>query len=349
MTRTTSTNPAAIPLPYQIASWILMGAGLLTILELHLLAALLAGLLVFQLVHLLASALHVSFITSRNMKLFVVAMLAIVIISLLMLAGFGIAVFLRKGPDNLATLLNQLAATVDDLRHLLPAALSENLPSDTENFKTLIAKWFREHASEVRTLGTDTLRAFAHILIGLIIGGLVALHEVVPVANPEPFQAALTRRVELLADAFRRILFAQVPISAINTTLTAVYLLLVLPYFGIHLPFAKTLIAITFIAGLLPVVGNLISNTVIFLVSLSLSFTVAIGSLAFLIVIHKLEYFLNARIVGARINARAWELLIAMLVFEAAFGVAGLLAAPIVYAYVKQELTERGMIRGKPQ
>jgi hypothetical protein len=30
-------------------------------------------------------------------------------------------------------------------------------------------------------------------------------------------------------------------------------------------------------------------------------------------VIHKLEYFLNARIVGIQINARAWELLIAML------------------------------------
>ena len=34
--------------------------------------------------------------------------------------------------------------------------------------------------------------------------------------------------------------------------------------------------------------------------------------------IHKLEYFLNARIVGTQIRARAWELLIAMLAMEAA-------------------------------
>jgi hypothetical protein len=34
---------------------------------------------------------------------------------------------------------------------------------------------------------------------------------------------------------------------------------------------------------------------------------VAIASLIFLIATHKLAYFLNARIVGAHIRARAWE------------------------------------------
>ena len=101
---------------------------------------------------------------------------------------------------------------------------------------------------------------------------------------------------------------------------------------------AKTLVIITFIAGLLPVVGNLISNTVIVVVSLSISIYVAMSALSFLVVIHKLEYFLNARIVGSRIHARAWELLGAMLVMEAAFGLAGLVAAPIYYAYIKSEL-----------
>ena len=46
--------------------------------------------------------------------------------------------------------------------------------------------------------------------------------------------------------------------------------------------------------------GNLISNTVIVMVSLSVSLYVAIGSLVFLIAIHKLEYFINARIIGGR-------------------------------------------------
>ena len=96
---------------------------------------------------------------------------------------------------------------------------------------------------------------------------------------------------------------------------------------------------VTFIVGLLPVIGNLISNTIIVAMALSV---IRSGrrsrSLVFLIVIHKLEYFLNARIIGGQIEARAWELLIAMLVMEAAFGLPGVIAAPIFYAYIKREL-----------
>jgi predicted PurR-regulated permease PerM len=135
-----------------------------------------------------------------------------------------------------------------------------------------------------------------------------------------------------------------VRISALNTLLTTLYLAVLLPLLGVHLPLVKTLIVLTFLVGLLPVVGNLISNTVIVVVSLSYSAGAAFGSLIFLIVIHKLEYFLNARIVGSQINARAWELLLAMLVMESAFGMAGLIIAPIYYAYVKDELTSRGLI-----
>ena len=80
------------------------------------------------------------------------------------------------------------------------------------------------------------------------------------------------------------------------------------------------MIALTFVVGLLPIIGNLISNSVIVIISLSYSLPIAGASLLFLIVVHKLEYFINARIVGSRINAAAWELLVAMLVIEAAFG-----------------------------
>ena len=59
--------------------------------------------------------------------------------------------------------------------------------------------------------------------------------------------------------------------------------------------------------------------------------------------IHKLEYFLNARIIGSHIQAKAWELLLSMLILESAFGIPGLVAAPIYYAYLKAELSEKGL------
>jgi predicted PurR-regulated permease PerM len=69
-----------------------------------------------------------------------------------------------------------------------------------------------------------------------------------------------------------------------------------------------------------------------------------LAGLAFMIVVHKLEYFLNARIIGSHINARAWELLMAMLFAEAVFGLPGVIAAPVYYAYVKEELRARELI-----
>ena len=332
---------------HQIASWVLTGIALLAVLQLHLLPALLAGLLVFQLVHSLSGALRIPYLTNRNAKILFVALLAVIVVALLVLAGIGIVIFLRRGPDNLAHLFTQLAAIIEDLRRLLPAGIVEHLPSENRDARVLISGWFREHAVELRTFGTDTLRVFVHILIGLILGGMIALYEITPHVRQSPFLSALQARAALLAGAFRRILFAQLPISTINTSLTALYLLIVLPAFDVHLPFAKTLIAVTFIAGLLPVVGNLISNTAIFLVSLSLSFNVAMAALGYLVVIHKLEYFLNARIVGVRIDAHAWELLLAMLVMESAYGIAGLIAAPVFYAYLKSELAAQGLL-GKP-
>jgi predicted PurR-regulated permease PerM len=109
-------------------------------------------------------------------------------------------------------------------------------------------------------------------------------------------------------------------------------------------PLAGTLVALTFVCGLLPVVGNLVSNTFVVLLSLGVSPWVAVASVVFLLVVHKLEYFLNAKIVGARIGAAIWETLIAMIVLDAVFGVSGLILAPVVYAWLKGELVERGLV-----
>ena len=337
------THPVK-PSAYDVAAWMLMALALLGVILLQLVAVLIAGLLAFQLVHMLAKLSHVTRLNHRGSKILSVALLAVLVVTSVTLIGVGIGVFLRMGPDNLSGMLTQIASILDNLRDRLPASLAASVPDETENIRRHMVAWFHEHAGELRTVGAHTVRGVVHALIGLILGAMIALHEVAPQARPSPFLRALTLRVTRLVEAFRRVILAQVPISAINTTLTAIYLAAVLPCCGIELPFKKTLIAVTFLVGLLPVVGNLVSNTAIFLVSLRFSFTVAAVSLGYLIVIHKLEYFLNARIVGTRINARAWELLIAMLAFEAAFGLAGLIMAPLVYAYVKHELAEQGVI-----
>jgi predicted PurR-regulated permease PerM len=262
----------------------------------------------------------------------------------LILVFWGIIAFLRSDAGSLPNLLQKMAEIIEGSRGRLPEWLLESIPGDPDALKSAIAGWLAEHARELRTIGGEVGHAAVHVLIGMVIGAMVSLHEVLPDAAKRPLARELGERTRRLGDSFRRIVFAQVRISALNSVLTAIYLVGLLPLFGVHLPYAKTLIAVTFIAGLLPVIGNLISNSVIVIVSLAVSLEVAMGSLAFLVIVHKLEYFLNARIVGGQIRAAAWELLLAMLVMEAAFGIPGVVAAPIYYAYLKDELAARELI-----
>lgn len=159
-----------------------------------------------------------------------------------------------------------------------------------------------------------------------------------------PLKEALTERIKIFAEVFRKVISAQVKISAINTILTSIYLLIALPLCGIHLPYAKTLVLITFLVGLIPVLGNLISNVLIFLISLTVGFKVAIASIVFLIIIHKMEYYINAKIVGEKIKISIWELLLAMLVMETLFGLMGVALAPVIYGYIKEELKLKKLI-----
>ena len=343
----TKITKVAAPTVYEIAAWFLTAFALFFVLKFSLLPAVLAGLLVYELVHIITPMLArrlPSNKPSHISKLWAVAILVVIIVSLLAFAGAGLMAFFRSDSGSLTVLLAKMAQIIEDSRKILPAWLFEHLPADAIAFKEQASEWLRSHADELQVVGKEAGRATAHILIGMIIGGILAVRDAVAMDNFKPFARALACRGELFSDAFRRVVFAQLRISAINTVFTATYLALVLPLMGVHLPLIKTMIAITFVVGLIPVVGNLISNTMIVIVSLSQSLLVAVGSLLYLIVIHKLEYFLNARIVGSQIRANAWELLIAMLCMEAAFGIAGIVAAPIYYAYIKSELRGRDLV-----
>jgi predicted PurR-regulated permease PerM len=233
---------------------------------------------------------------------------------------------------------------VEKARQQLPVAWTGWLPDSVDELRVMALELTRKHAMSLQVVGKETVRVLVRIIIGLVLGALVALNRERPPHQVGPLASALGERCQHLAEAFHNIVFAQIKISLINTIATGIFLLGVLPLMGVHVPLSKTLVVLTFVVGLLPVIGNLISNTAVTIAALSVSVWVAVASLGFLIVIHKLEYFLNARIIGTQIRARSWELLVAMLAMEAAFGLSGVIAAPIYYAYLKSELETEGMI-----
>lgn len=336
------TSPPKLAPPL-IASYVLMAFGLWLVLSHSLLAALYSGLLVYALVHMLAPLLARK-ISSARARVLAVAVLSVLVVALLTATIWAGIAFFRSDAGSIEVLLRKMADIIEASRDQMPVWVMEHLPGDPDALRTMIISWLRMHSVEAKVLGQEAGRTAAHLLVGMIIGAMVALHDSTETHSFRPLAAALGDRVAGLAHSFRQIVFAQVRISAINTVLSGIYILVLLPLAGIHLPLAKTLVVITFLAGLLPVIGNLISNTVLVIVALSHSLNIAIASLLFMVVIHKLEYFLNAKIIGSHINARAWELLTTMLVMESIFGLSGVVAAPVLYAYVKHELMLRELV-----
>ena len=60
-------------------------------------------------------------------------------------------------------------------------------------------------------------------------------------------------------------------------------------------------------------------------------------ALIFLVVIHKLEYFLNSKIIGDRIKNPMWLTLIGLVLGEKLMGIPGMILAPVVLHYIKVE------------
>jgi predicted PurR-regulated permease PerM len=139
------------------------------------------------------------------------------------------------------------------------------------------------------------------------------------------------KRFRSFYESFARVMGAQLIISMINTGFTAVYVLIV------GLPYAALVIVLTFFCGMLPIIGNLVSNSVIVALSIMISPKMAIASLIFLIVLHKTEYFLNSKIIGERINNPVWLTLLGLLLGERLMGIPGMVLAPVVLDFIKNE------------
>jgi len=144
----------------------------------------------------------------------------------------------------------------------------------------------------------------------------------------------IEHRFHTFYQSFTTVMGAQVVIAAINTVLTVIGL------FAIGVPYVPVLAGLTFLWGLVPIVGNLVSGTIIVGMALSVSPTKALVALGFLLFIHKLEYFLNTRIVGQRIRTPFWLTMVGLVLGERLMGVPGMILAPVILNYIKLEASK---------
>lgn len=332
----------------EAAAFVFAAAAFLFVFRFHLVGALVAGLLLHTILHRSARLLAGPRLSHGAARWIAAGAVALAGAGVTTLAAFLLAGFARGHMGDLPGLFEKMADVLDDARRQLaalgiPVGALESWQT-AEQVKAGLAGWLREHSAELRHAGGEAGRTAVHVLMGVLAALLFFFRHPRAGAEAPPLAAALGGRVRRFAEAFERVVLAQLEISAVNTVLTAVYLFGLVPLLAERLPFSTTLVLVTFLAGLLPVVGNLVSNTAIVVLSFGVAPWLALVSLGFLVAIHKLEYLVNARIVGNRIGAEAWEIFLSIVVFEVAFGIPGVVLAPIAYAWVKGELREKGLV-----
>ena len=237
----------------------------------------------------------------------------------------------------------------------LPAIADESIPAvvnfaeqhdielpftDYASAKTLAV---HEVKDRLANLGRYAREATLHVAM-LIIGVVVAISLFLNVrwgteSDPDVMKGSLystvvrelALRFETFYASFARVIGAQIIISVINTGLTAVFLM----WNGF--PYATVIIMLTLLCGLLPIIGNIFSNTLVVGVAFTISPRMALIALIFLMLIHKLEYFLNGKIIGDRIKSPLWLTLIGLILGEKLMGIPGMIFAPVVLHYIKVE------------
>jgi predicted PurR-regulated permease PerM len=126
----------------QIATYVMTAAALFAILVLHLLPALLAGLLVYTLVNALAPPLQRHLPGARAHGL-IVALLSIVVVGLLTLAIIGTVSFLRSEFGNPGQVFEAMMPLIDRARAQLPQIVVDHLPDSIDDFRTNAIDWLR--------------------------------------------------------------------------------------------------------------------------------------------------------------------------------------------------------------
>lgn len=333
------------PKIYNYVSYLLMAAFLLLCFHFRLMPMLIAGMVVFsitnQLYKLISPRVHSKL--SHSLTL-----VAVITVTLLILGGLSLAIYyaVKVGNTNLQNLEQDVYNILQQVRQYFPNWLNHYIPENMIQLKEHILTWAKNSSSHIFLATSSSAKILVHVIIGMILGALVAfsfLHKDEKIVL-KPFNEELLKRISIFANVFSHVVFAQVKIASINTILTAAYLYIALPIFDIDMPYSKTIVLLTFLFGLIPVLGNLVVNVIVVAISLTVSFKLAVISLIFLVVVHKLEYYINAKIVGSRLKISIWELLIAMVIMESIFGVIGVVLGPVVYGYIKEELKYKEII-----
>ena len=191
---------------------------LLLVLPLKILPCLIAGLLIYEIIDSITKVLQ-SYIAGHTARLVAFGILSVIIIIALTIAFTSIFSFVMHEANHPEQLSSKLLTIIERARNQLPERFDNYLPATADEIKTNISQFILGHLSELKSFGKDTAHLFVTVLIGMILGAIIALQPTPEPGTMRPLADALFTRVSRFAGAFHDIVFAQIKISLLNITL----------------------------------------------------------------------------------------------------------------------------------
>lgn len=231
--------------------------------------------------------------------------------------------------------LPQIAAVAIPRLIVLSETWGFDLPFDNVyELREVIVRSIKTNAPALTRASGLLTKEFFHIIVGIFVAILCFMDQEKTEYGSNLYDAVRQHfaiRIKTFMLGFERVFSAQIIISAVNTAVTATFITVM------GLPNPAFLALATFIFGLLPVIGGVMSNTIIVSTALTISPGSAAFALSFLVISHKVEYLLFSRIMGSSINAPMWQTLLGVMIGEVVMGVPGVLLAPAFIYYIKEE------------
>ena len=187
----------------------------------------------------------------------------VIYVIVVVLAIWGLVFVLNRARETLPKIADKTIPAIVNY------AESKNIElpfTDYASARTLLVQESKDQVANFGRYLKTAILQIAMFLIGLVVAVSMYLSarwgtEADIQETPDSLYATVVRelatRVRTFYRSFSRVIGAQIIISTINTSLTAVFLI----WNGFE--YATTLVAITFLCGLLPIIGNIISNVLI--------------------------------------------------------------------------------------
>jgi predicted PurR-regulated permease PerM len=273
----------------------------------------------------------------------ITVLISLLMIALILLSLIASASYITNHMDEM---LNINTTDYSGLLSKIGFKLPDTL--DSTFVITTVVSYIKRNISILTSVGTN----LAQILIGIIFGISFFLYKKSdkPVnTNWDLFIDAISFYLSHYYKSFKIVMKTQILVSLMNVISLTILALVIAPIStGSVMPYWYLLLPIAFVLSLIPVLGNIMVNIVIFIIAINISFIFTVISIIYFFFMNKMEIVVIGKFLGKKVDIPFIFIAIGMFIGELVFnsllgvlfGTVTLLATKIIMDEFKVNLNK---------